>query len=1074
MLEMSGTGPIVTVSPRDYDAVLFDLDGVLTQTASVHAAAWKRLFDDFLQKRAAETGEEFVPFDIDADYPRYVDGKPRYDGVADFLESRGVRLPLGEPGDAPDRETVYGLGKLKDSYFTQHLQQHGVEPYEPSVELVHSLRGEDVRTAVVSSSNNCAAVLDAVGIADLFDVRVDGVDITTLGLKGKPAPDAFLEATRRLRVEPARAVVVEDAISGVAAARAGEFGLVIGVDRVAQSQALREAGANVVVTSLDQVQIATEPPSAWSLVYEEFHAAREGMREALCALGNGYFESRGAAAWAQADGVHYPGTYVAGAYNRVQTSIAGRTVENEDLVNFPNWLALGFRIGDGGWFDERSVKILSYRQELDLRHGSLLKSLSFEDSHGRRSTLRERRLVSMADMHLGALELTLVAENWSGTVTIRSAVDGRVVNAGAALYREFNNRHLEPLESMAAGEDTLCLGVQTSQSKLQVAQAVRTRVFRDGERQTPTRRLIEEPGYIAHEFEVELNRGNTLVLEKVLALHTSRDHAVSESGIAARKSITRAGSYDELLNAHVLSWKHIWRRFGIHVRPATSRFNLNVPMLLRLNILHLLQAASLNSIGLDVGVPPRGWTGEAYQGHIFWDELFIFPFLTLRTPEITRSLLMYRYRRLREARAAAKSAGFEGAMFPWQSGSDGQEETQELNLNHRSRRWVPDNSWLQRHVGSAIAYNVWNYFQITYDTEFLQFYGAELILEIARFWSSAAQLNERSGRYEIHGVMGPDEFHEGYPDAPAPGLRNNAYTNIMASWVLCRAIDVLDVLPETRRAELMRSLNLTEDDPERWRDISRRMFVPFHGNGIISQFEGYEQLAELDWNSYRLRYGNIQRLDLILEAEGDSSNRYKIGKQADVLMLFYLFSADELGALFKRLGYPFEYDTIPRNVDYYGCRSTHGSTLSRVVHAWVLARSDRPRAMKYFAEALQSDVGDIQQGTTAEGIHLGAMAGSVDLVQRVTTGIEVSRDVLRLNPQLPRELERIDMRVRYRGHALDLRITKHALTVRGRERGPAPINLALRDEVVEFDGNGTRVFKLANAEAPASRKSGTG
>jgi trehalose/maltose hydrolase-like predicted phosphorylase len=174
------------------------------------------------------------------------------------------------------------------------------------------------------------------------------------------------------------------------------------------------------------------------------------------------------------------------------------------------------------------------------------------------------------------------------------------------------------------------------------------------------------------------------------------------------------------------------------------------------------------------------------------------------------------------------------------------------------------------------------------------------------------------------------------------------------------------------------------------------------------------------------------------------------------------------------MGYPFEHDTIPRNVDYYDCRSTHGSTLSRVVHAWVLARSDRPRAMKYFAEALQSDVNDIQLGTTAEGIHLGAMAGTVDLVQRVSTGIEVSGNLLRLNPQLPQELERIDMRVRYRGHSLDLRITREALTVRGREQGPVPIGLAFRDKVFEFDGDGTRVFELANQDPAATRKSGTG
>jgi beta-phosphoglucomutase family hydrolase len=1043
--------------------VLFDLDGVLTRTASVHAAAWKRLFDEFLGQRATDTGEAFVAFDIDADYRRYVDGKPRYDGAAAFLAARGMALPCGAPTDGPGIHTMHALGNLKDQYFMQHLEQHGVEPYEEAIALVRTLRAQEIKTAVVSSSNNCAAVLEAAGIAPLFDTRVDGIDITRLALHGKPAPDAFLEAAQRLQTEPSRVVVVEDAIAGVEAGRTGRFGCVIGVDHSGQSQELREAGADVVVTSLAQVQIVEEPPSAWSLVYEGFDSAREGMREALCSLGNGYVATRGAAAWVRADGIHYPGTYLAGGYNRLRTAIAGQVVENEDLVNFPNWLALEFRIADADWFDARTVKLLSYRQELDLRRGMLVRTISFEDAQERRTTLKERRLISMSDMHLGALELSLTAENWSARVTVRSAIDGRVVNGGAQLYRKFNDMHLEPLAGEVVGEDGVYLLVRTCQSHIHVAQATRTQVFVDGQLRGGPRRVIDEPGYIGQELGIDLQHGETLVLEKLASFYTSRDQAISECGLAARQAMARARRFEAVVAEHVVAWKHLWRRFDVHMQPAGAAFTLNVPMLLRLNMFHLLQAVSPNSIGLDIGVPARGWTGEAYQGHIFWDELFIFPFLNYRVPEITRSLLLYRYRRLGEARAAARSAGLQGAMFPWQSGSDGQEETQELNLNPRSQRWVPDHSYLQRHVGSAIAYNVWQYFQVTHDVEFLQFYGAELLLDIARFWSSIARFNDERGRYEIRGVVGPDEFHEGYPDAPTPGLNNNAYTNIMAVWVLCRALEVLDLLPDMRRADLMTRLGLSANEIARWGDISRRMYVPFHDEGIISQFEGYEKLAELDWKNYRTRYGNIQRLDLILEAEHDSANRYKLSKQADVLMLFYLFSAVELGALFTRLGYPFDHETILRNVAYYDARSSHGSTLSRVVHAWVLARSDRPRAMTYFAEALQSDVSDIQQGTTAEGVHLGAMAGTVDLVQRVSTGIEVTGDVLRLNPHLPQELERLDMRIRYRGHSLDLRLTRAALTVRGRERGVAPIQLEIQNEVYEFVCGSTRVFKLASA-----------
>jgi trehalose/maltose hydrolase-like predicted phosphorylase len=813
----------------------------------------------------------------------------------------------------------------------------------------------------------------------------------------------------------------------------------------------------------EQIGMAAEPAAAWSLVFDGFDPATEGIREALCTLGNGYFATRAAATWAVADGVHYPGTYLAGGYNRLQTDIAGRVVENEDLVNFPNWLALELRIGDGSWFSPASVKILSYRQELDLRRGLLLRAIHFEDQQGRRTLLRERRFVSMNDMHLGALEMALTAENWSGTVTIRSAIDGRIVNAGAKLYRKFNPRHLEPQSADTVGDDTICLLVRTSQSHVQVAQAARTQIFLDGHIAEVQRRVLKEPGYIGHEMTVDMRQNQALVMEKVAALYTSRDNAISECGLAAGKAIARAGRFDVLQADHVRAWEVLWNRFDVRIQPAGSGFRLNLPMLLRLNMFHLLQTASLNSIGLDIGIPARGWTGEAYQGHIFWDELFIFPFFNYRLPEITRALLMYRYRRLGEARAAARTAGYKGAMFPWQSGSDGQEETDTLNLNPRSERWVPDNSYLQRHVGCAVAYNVWQYFQVTHDTEFLYFYGAELLLDIAHFWSSIATFDDERGRYEIRGVMGPDEFHDGYPDAAAPGINNNAYTNVMAVWVLCRAMEVLELLSDTRRNELAAHLGISAEEIARWNDISRRMYVPFHDEGIISQFDGYGALKELDWQKYRTQYDDIQRLDLILEAENDSPNRYKLSKQADVVMLFYLFSSEELGELFTRLGYPFGDGMIPKNVAYYSARTSHGSTLCRVVYAWVLARSDRQSATAFFAEALQSDVSDIQHGTAAEGVHLGAMAGTVDQVLRVSTGIEAKGDVLRLNPELPPEMASFDMHIRYRGHSMDLHLTRDTLTIRGHDVDAAPISLCVADKTYQFATGTTRVFTLNSA-----------
>ena len=207
----------------------------------------------------------------------------------------------------------------------------------------------------------------------------------------------------------------------------------------------------------------------------------------------------------------------------------------------------------------------------------------------------------------------------------------------------------------------MLLLVRTRQSNIHVAQVARTRAFLDGQLLDVPRRIIEEPGYIGQELNVEVQQGETLVLEKLASFYTSRDHAISECGLEARKTIARAGRFDAVMANHVLAWKHLWRRFDVHIQPADPGFKVNVPMLLRLNMFHLLQAVSHNSIGLDIGVPARGWTGEAYQGHIFWDELFIFPFFNYRMPEITRSLLMYRYRRLGEARAAAAAAGYQGS-----------------------------------------------------------------------------------------------------------------------------------------------------------------------------------------------------------------------------------------------------------------------------------------------------------------------------------------------------------------------------------------------------------------------------
>jgi trehalose/maltose hydrolase-like predicted phosphorylase len=353
---------------------------------------------------------------------------------------------------------------------------------------------------------------------------------------------------------------------------------------------------------------------------------------------------------------------------------------------------------------------------------------------------------------------------------------------------------------------------------------------------------------------------------------------------------------------------------------------------------------------------------------------------------------------------------------------------------------------------------VWQYYQSTGNTEFLIHQGAELLLEVARFFASLTSYDAAADRYDINGQMGPDEFHDGYPGAPGLGMRNNAYTNVMTAWVLHRAIETVALLEGRYCAPLWNRLRLRPEETERWEHISLRLRVPFHADGVISQFEGYEDLPEFNLDAYREKYGSLDRLDLILLSEGDSTNNYRLSKQADVLMLLYLFSAEELRELLHNMGYPLPPASIVRTVEFYGSRSTHGSTLCNVVHSWVEARRDRERSWSFLTTALESDLGDIHGGSTQEGIHLGAMAGSVDMVVRCYTGLEIRDDMLWLHPVLPPELTKVVFAINYREQPIRLELTASNLRLQLSPGGATPIKVRIEGQDVTLSPGQTRDF----------------
>ncbi len=1032
--------------PYAFDAVIFDLDGVITKTATVHSHAWKKMFDDYLKARSEKTDESFREFTQD-DYLAYVDGKPRYDGVKSFLKSRNINIPFGTPEDNPGIETVCGLGNKKNEAFNEVLRNEGVETYPATVSLMEKLKKHEIHVGVASSSKNCEAVLKAAGLEHLVETRVDGVVSAALKLNGKPAPDIFLMAAKNLGVKAHRAVVVEDAVSGVAAGKNGNFGLVLGVAREDNVAALKQNGADIVVFDLEEIDMGKindwfkngMAADSWKLEYFDYDTQKERSREALLTVGNGYFGTRGAMEEADANDINYPGTYIAGVYNRLATRISGKDIENEDFVNCPNWLPVRFKVEDGPWTDINKVEILNVHRSLDFNTGLLKKQMTIKDEEGNITRIESERFASMDNPHVVALRYRVIPQNYSGNITFWSALNGAIENAGVDRYRALQSKHLQPMEQGSDGEIAF-LKVKTVQSEIEIAESARLQLTKNGEFINDNLVHTAESGMVFSFGDQHIDQGDVFQIEKIVTVFTSREE---RNPLISSLSLAKAvGTFDELLEASITQYQQIWQEIDIQLEG-----NRLSQKLLRMHLYHLMVSASPHNEKLDASVTARGLHGEAYRGHIFWDELFILPFYDIHFPKTARSLLMYRYRRLDKAREYARENGYRGAMFPWQSGSDGSEETQTIHLNPVSDKWGSDHSSLQRHVSLAVAYNVWEYYHITNDKEFLEQYGLEIFLEVCRFWESKAKWDEKTGRYSIDGVMGPDEFHEKYPNTEKGGLKDNAYTNIMVAWLLKTAGQLLSQVSDKAKKNLSMSIGFQEDELNRWDDIRKKLRLVISKEGIIAQYDGYFDLKELDWDEYRKKYGNVYRMDRLLKAEGKSADEYKVAKQADMLMTFYNLEKEDVDALLSDMGYRLPGDYLQKNLKYYLARTSHGSTLSRVVHARLAQMTgDNKLGWELFSDALFSDYNDIQGGTTGEGIHAGVMAGTIMIALNTYGGINLKTELLQIYPQLPETWEKLTFHVGFKDARYTIEMENHRVSV----RADKAVNLKLFDKEVNL------------------------
>ncbi len=760
---------------------------------------------------------------------------------------------------------------------------------------------------------------------------------------------------------------------------------------------------------------------ARQIAFKHFDPADERRREALLALGNGRLCWRAsapeAAAAPQAErDAHYAGLYRAGWYDEAPHQVNGRTVGMAALVRLPDPFGLSISV-DGGqqWFYPHPATLLDYRQCLDLEDGRLLRELRLVLG-GHSLRLCEERFLSMSNPHLAVLRWTLDVPSEIAALRVRSVLDGEVENRLVLRNRAYEGRRLRQVAIEQDNQGGATLSASLHDPKRYMAMAVDTRI--DGQHGDWTSRLVG--ARLLQETDCWPDSHGRLIVEKRVIVQHERELPADPA--AARRQVAQLlpdTPFASLIDQHRRTWRRLWAYLPLRL----SAPDFERP--LRLHAFHLLQTLAPNSRGQDLGFPPRGWQ-EGYYGQVFWDEIFAFGLLATHLPALARELLGYRYRRLDVARERARRAGLRGAMFPWRSARSGEEETPPFQCNPLSGRWMPDHTHLQRHIGATVAFDAWQLYLATGDEALLAGQVGELIVEVARFWASVANYDEARGRHVIRGVIGPDEYHNVYPQAERPGLDNNAYTNLMALWTLQQALEVFEELPPARAAALCARLGVAPAEMQHWERISRTLYLPILEDGVLSQFEGFERLQAVpaDW-----LHDEQPRLDWWLEARGDSCDRYQISKQADVLMLLYLFPPTHLHSLLERLGYRLDEQALRRTLDYHLARISHESSLSRVVCAGALAQFDPAASWEYFQQSLQVDLEAPSRSGTLEGVHLGAMAGSLDVLQRHYLGLWLARDGLHVLPKAPAALGDVDWQLRYRGARLQVCLAGETLRI---------------------------------------------
>jgi trehalose/maltose hydrolase-like predicted phosphorylase/beta-phosphoglucomutase-like phosphatase (HAD superfamily) len=967
------------------------------------------------------------------------------------------------------------VGDIKDVWINDRLNDDSVEivKFQHTVDMIKEAKEKGVKVAIASSSKNAKKILKKAQLIDLFDEHliIDGIVREEMGLNGKPSPDIFVEAAKRMGVPVHRAIVFEDASSGVEAGKRGNFGLVVGLARAGNKQELRKNGADIVLTDIGVMQNPLQEMNSWykerlqeickRLTYigtpierdpeadPEMLKARFRAEQALQSVGNGYFCTRGAD-YEEEQGPNswgYAGTYFSTIRNTRKSVIDEQPVYNEDLVNCINWLPVTFKIDDNDWFHPHETELLNYIKDLDFRDGSFTRTLSFRSQNGKETEVVARHCVSMADKHLAAVEYSVTPINYSGVITVKTGLHADHINDGVARYSKLDQQHLKRIAEGGDDNGSSFVRVQTNPSRVpgkdlkpvEITTAARIVAELEGKTLKPTFEVAKADRRVDTSFSQKVGQGQKLTVHKMVGLHTDKDSLGKLRTLdKAHSTVANAASFSKVLEPSAVKWAEIWDKAGVEI--VGDRLGQQA---LNLAVYHLFIMGSEHNDG---GIGPRGLTGETYRGHEFWDDILYYPVISLQNPLVTRSLLGHRYNGLKEARKAAQENNFQGAMYPWQAGIEGDEQTQVTRFNPVSEKWDPDNSCRQRHVSLAIAYNVLDFLETTADIQFRSM-GTEMVLDICRFFSSMCEIDSTTGKYSIDGVMGPNEFHEGMEKR---GVKDNAYTNIMLAWTLEKVEHLVAEVKVSGPAELeeaYHNMGVTaeemENEYDHWRQIRQNLSLTINEEGAIANhsewfnLKGPDEVKGLkalldgkDQDLYSIIY-KPGRADRRIRAVGMDPDYYQIQKQADTLMAYYNLGPDEVKRVVRMMGYELPENHLLVNLNHHLPRTSHGSTLSYITHAMVLANAGRTAdSWHFYRQALISDLSDIQGGTTAEGIHLGVMGGCLKGVVTNFAGINWHGGKLSINPDLPGEWESLKFSVLIRGDRYHFEISGEELKLR--------------------------------------------